>query len=79
MSALQEERLSTDLGPIDFWVFDLDNTLYDVPPLMHAEIDRRMGTIMMYVIMMVVAFGIMNTFMMVILERVRSSPTTTSD
>lgn len=43
MSAPQDGRLGTDLGPIDFWVFDLDNTLYDVPPLMHAEIDRRMG------------------------------------
>ncbi len=34
---------SADPGRFDFWIFDLDNTLYDVPPLMHAEIDRRMG------------------------------------
>ena len=39
--------------------------------LAFVEIDRTMGTFMMYVIMLVVAFGIMNTFMMVVLERVR--------
>ena len=31
------------LGPVDVWVFDLDNTLYDVPDALHAEIDRRMA------------------------------------
>lgn len=30
-------------GPVDVWVFDLDNTLYDVPEALHAEIDRRMA------------------------------------
>ncbi|MEE2780385.1 MAG: FtsX-like permease family protein [Myxococcota bacterium] len=35
------------------------------------EIDRRMGTIIMYVLVVIVTFGIMNTFMMVILERIR--------
>ncbi len=43
MNGFDDQRRGADLGAIDFWVFDLDNTLYDVPPLMHAEIDRRMG------------------------------------
>lgn len=30
------------LGEVETWVFDLDNTLYRVPPPMYAELDRRM-------------------------------------
>ena len=29
-------------GEVETWVFDLDNTLYRVPPPMYAELDRRM-------------------------------------
>ena len=43
MDRPDDGRRGPDLEAIDFWIFDLDNTLYDVPPLMHAEIDRRMG------------------------------------
>lgn len=31
-----------NLGNVETWVFDLDNTLYRVPPPMYAELDRRM-------------------------------------
>ncbi len=30
------------IGEVETWVFDLDNTLYRVPPPMYAELDRRM-------------------------------------
>ena len=39
---MQRQSRSADPGGIETWVFDLDNTLYRVPPPMHAEIDRRM-------------------------------------
>ncbi len=35
--------MAPPIGPIDVWVFDLDNTLYDVPEALHREIDRRMA------------------------------------
>lgn len=43
MSESDDNPPRAELGPVETWIFDLDNTLYDVPPLMHAEIDRRMG------------------------------------
>lgn len=36
------ENESRGLGEVETWVFDLDNTLYRVPPPMYAELDRRM-------------------------------------
>ena len=41
---MQQDQETTPPGPGDAetWVFDLDNTLYRVPPPMYAELDRRM-------------------------------------
>ena len=41
---MQQDRQTAYPGPgeVETWVFDLDNTLYRVPPPMHAELDRRM-------------------------------------
>ena len=41
---MERRQPSADRNPgdIETWVFDLDNTLYRVPPPMYAEIDRRM-------------------------------------
>ena len=36
------ENGSRGLGEVESWIFDLDNTLYRVPPPMYAELDRRM-------------------------------------
>ena len=39
--------------------------------LAFVEVDRKMGTLFTYLIFVVVAFGIMNTFMMAVIERIR--------
>ena len=36
------ENEARGIGNVETWVFDLDNTLYRVPPPMYAELDRRM-------------------------------------
>ncbi len=41
MSQNQETEMRSVDG-IETWVFDLDNTLYRVPPPMYSELDRRM-------------------------------------
>ena len=40
--AQDQQAAAPDIADVETWVFDLDNTLYRVPPPMSAEIDRRM-------------------------------------
>ena len=35
---------NTDIGHVDTWIFDLDNTLYRTSPEMLAQIDDLMGS-----------------------------------